>query len=275
MTTSSNYITFLERGLPVQAFTAERNSGIGFHNQFFDKRMTFHAGAFRDVDDDGEEFNNQGDYSAGVRATMLPVWDDEGETLVHTGVWYSRRFGDEPVAYAPNAESNTVGPLTQLGIIPSDGIDVLGAELAFVHGPFSAQGEFIVSFVEGGRPPALIGPPSPRTRDQEFYGSYITASVFLTGEQRNYDQNLGIFGRTSPKNSFSLGEGTWGAFELAGRWSYLTLNDNVRGGILNNFTFGLNWYLYSNLRLMTNYVIANRNGIGEAHIVQSRVSVDF
>ena len=49
----------------------------------------------------------------------------------------------------------------------------------------------------------------------------------------------------------------------------------MRGGILNDFTVGVNWYLYSNLRLMLNYVHAHRNGVGEAHIAQSRVSLDF
>jgi len=148
---------------------------------------------------------------------------------------------------------------------PTDGQHLLGGELAWVCGPFSAQGEIIAAFVDGDG-----------VSDKTFYGSYLTASYFLTGEHRKYDQKLGVFGRTKPSESFSLSQSEWGALEAAVRWSYLTLNDgSVRGGILNNFTFGLNWYLYSNPRLMANYVLSNRNGLGQAHIAQSRVSLDF
>lgn len=267
MTTSSKYITFLERSLPVLAFTAERNAGIGFHNQFFDERMTVHAGAFRDVGDSGEKFDNQGGYNAGFRVTGLPLFLDEGEKLIHTGFWYSRQFrNNEMLQYKPKVESNTVGTLFDMPSLRIDGIDLLGAELAAICGPFYAQSEFIAALVNGDR----------HTGDRDFYGSTVSAGVFLTGEHRVYDQELGAMGRTKVLEPFSISKGQYGGLELAGRWSHLTLNDgSVRGGILNDYTVGLNWYLYSNLRLMTNYVLAHRNGVGEAHIFQSRVSFDF
>lgn len=267
MTTSSKYITFLERSLPVLAFTSERDSGIGFHNQFFDERMTVHVGGFRDVGDDGEEFDNNGNYNVGFRVTGLPYYEDEGEHLIHTGFWYSHQFRrNEMLMYDPDAESNTVGSLLDMPDIPIDGVDLLGGELATICGPFYAQSEFILSQVDGD------GSGGDRT----FYGSYITAGYFLTGEHRAYDQELGIMDRTKVLKPFSLSKGQWGGLELAGRWSYLSLNDGaVRGGIQNDFTLGANWYLYSNLRLMFNWVHANRNGVGQADIFQSRVSLDF
>ena len=267
MTTSSKYITFLERSLPVLAFLPERSSGIGIYNQLFDERMTIHVGGFREVGDDAEDFSNGSNYNAGARITSLPVWEEDGRQLVHTGFWYSHQFrDDEPLAYDPDAESNTLGSLLEMPELQINGVDLVGAELAAVMGPVSLQGEFITSFVDRD------GGQSART----FYGSYVTASWFLTGESRAYDREFGIFGRTKPATSFSISEGQWGAFELATRWSFLTLNDgDVRGGILNDFSVGLNWYLYSNLRLMTDYLLAHRNGLGDAHVFQSRVSVDF
>jgi phosphate-selective porin OprO/OprP len=268
MSTSSKYITFLERSLPVLAFLPERSSGIGMYNQLFDERMTFHMGGFREVGDDGEGFSNSSDYNAGARVTALPVWNEDGRQLVHTGFWYSHQFrgNDQPLSYDPDAESNTLGSLTALPELEVNGVDLSGAELAFVAGPVSVQGEFIASFVDRD------AGQSRRT----FYGSYLTASWFLTGESRAYDREYGIFTRTRPATSFSLSERQWGAFELAARWSFLDLNDgSVRGGILNDYSVGLNWYLYSNLRLMTDYLLAHRNGVGDAHVLQSRVSIDF
>lgn len=268
MTTSSKYITFLERSLPVLAFTAERNSGIGFHNQLHDGRMTFHAGVFRNVDDSGEDFDNQGGYNAGFRITGVPVFRDEGEKVVHTGFWYSHQFRDnEMLRYDPDAESNTVGSLLNMPMIKIDGIDLIGGELAVICGPFFFQGETIHSFVNGS---------GSNSSNRWFYGTSVQAGAFLTGERKKYDQKLGVIGRTKVLEPFSLEKGQWGALEVAGRWSMLSLNDgSVRGGNLNNYTLGLNWYLYSNLRLMLNYVLAHRNGVGQAHIAQSRVSLDF
>ena len=85
-----------------------------------------------------------------------------------------------------------------------------------------------------------------------------------------------MFARTAPKHPFSIKNGTWGAWELAARYSYLTLADKgIAGGIVSDVTGGVNWYLYPNLRLMFNYVYSNRHGLGDASIAESRVQIDF
>ncbi|MDR6306728.1 phosphate-selective porin [Nitrobacter vulgaris] len=46
-----------------------------------------------------------------------------------------------------------------------------------------------------------------------------------------------------------------GAWEIAARYSYMDLNDNlVFGGKQNNVTVGLNWYLNDNMRVMFNWI---------------------
>lgn len=265
--TSTKFTTFMERALPVAAFSPGRNTGVGVGSTLFDQRMTWSAGAFREVGSSGDGFSNHSAYNATVRVTSLPVWEEDGRRMLHTGFWYSHKFRhDGPLQYQPIAESHLVGPLTSMPEISTDGVDLAGAELAFAVGPFSMQGEYIHSFVQGGQD----------QRDVDFYGSYVFASYVLTGERRPYDQQRAAFGRLRPSHPFSIGEGSFGAWELAGRWSLLDLNDqDVRGGILNNFTAAVNWYLYDNMRLQTNYVLAHRNNVGNDHIVQSRVAVDF
>ncbi len=95
-------------------------------------------------------------------------------------------------------------------------------------------------------------------------GVYVQASYFLTGESRNYKTSVGSFGRVTPNNSFDPASGHWGAFEVAGRYSWLDLQDEGNnGGEEQNVTLGLNWYLYSNLRLTANYVYADVKDTGD------------
>ncbi|MFM8220119.1 MAG: porin, partial [Planctomycetaceae bacterium] len=49
----------------------------------------------------------------------------------------------------------------------------------------------------------------------------------------------------------------WGAWEVAGRWSYIDLNSrDIQGGRLNDATLGLNWYLTANAKVQFNYIRA-------------------
>ena len=100
-------------------------------------------------------------------------------------------------------------------------------------------------------------------------------SWFITGEQEVQDLARRLRPREAKEPLLHQG---WrlGAWELAARYSYLDLNDKgLRGGIENNTTVGVNWYLYSNLRLMLNWVHAHQNGLGDADIIQTRFAVDF
>lgn len=141
-------------------------------------------------------------------------------------------------------------------------------EAAFVHGPLSLQGEYIVSELDtdlwGGR---------------RFSGYYAALSWFLSGESRPYKK--GAFWRVIPKSSFRMRgeEQGWGAWELALRYSHADLDDGpVRGGKETNITAGVNWYLNANTRVMMNYIHAVPENIlydGNLEILQTRFQVDF
>jgi phosphate-selective porin OprO/OprP len=263
---SSKYITFLERGLP-DIFTPGRNAGIGVNNTAHHDRMTWALSFQRNVNDSGEDFSSSGNYNLTARVTGVPVYEEEGKRLLHVGGWFSHQFRDmETLRYRARPEANTISRLVDTGDITTKGVDLAGIELAWVDGPLSIQGEYMHSFVERNGSASSV----------DFGGHYVELSYFLTGEQREYETSAGAFDRTKPTNPFSLSEGGWGGWQIATRWSRLDLTDgDVRGGILNDYSFGVNWHLYSNLRFMTNYVLAHRNGLGNAHIAQSRVSLDF
>ncbi len=94
----------------------------------------------------------------------------------------------------------------------------------------------------------------------DFDGWYGQATWVLTGESRPYSPATGAFTNPKPRVPFSLEGGGWGAWELAGRFSDLNLNDNAgvagsalpaggsRGGDQKIVTLGLNWYPNSVLK---------------------------
>ena len=305
---SSKYTTFMERSLPTQAFAPGRSTGVGFQSTAFDQRITWAIGGFFSNTPNGASYlGNKSDYQLTGRVTGVPIYSNGGRRLLHLGLAYSHIFkgsttesvrvleGDgcttgtdynpldceittftievpyREVDFDARPEAHLVGNLVDTGDNPGKGVDKLGFEFAAVWDSLSVQSEFMPTWVTG----------THGARDFFVWGAYVQASWFLTGEHRNYDTNSGVFKRVKLKENFSLSQGTWGALELAARYSHLDLNDNdVCGGIQNDVTLGANWYLYSNLRLMLNWVHAQRahsrvGDGGRADIVEGRISLDF
>jgi phosphate-selective porin OprO/OprP len=133
-----------------------------------------------------------------------------------------------------------------------------------VLGPLSFQGEYFHTFVNS-------------FENLQFWGYYIYASYFLTGETRLYDKTQGVFTRVRPKNSFSLRNHTYGGLEIEARYSRVDLNDgDVQGGKMNIFTAGVTWYLFPIFNLKLNYGnadIVNQEGSDRVHIFQTRFEV--
>lgn len=145
-----------------------------------------------------------------------------------------------------------------------------GFEAAAMYGPFSLQGEYVLTSVDrdaGG--------------DLSFNGYYVYGSLFLTDDSRNYNGGKGTFEVIQPKRPFHLRGDGWGAWELALRFSGIDLNDkDIHGGNEQDLTAGLNWYPNSFVRLTANYVKVLRVD-GGAHdgedidAFQTRVQVAY
>lgn len=266
--TSSKYITFMERSL-TNVFAPSRNTGVMFQRTFADEHVYLGVGGFANANNFGDSFQNMSNYNVTARLTGLPIYADGGKRLLHVGLQYSHQFrgGGATLRYRERPESHLSQRLVDTGVFAGvSDVDLVGGELAGVFGPMHFQAEGVGAFVQRG-----MGQSNP-----SFWGAYGQVGTFLTGETRAYDPKTASFKRTSPKQNFSIANGTWGAWEVAGRYSYLDLDSGgIRGGTLNDLTAGLNWYLFPNLRLMANYVYSWRHGAGNASIVQGRVSFDF
>jgi phosphate-selective porin OprO and OprP len=265
----TKYITFLERPMSVDAFLVSRNMGVMLQNTAFNKRMTWSIGGFRETDDQGRSFSADSAYNMTMRLTGLPWYEEHGRKLVHLGLSYSHRFrhGDN-VRFSMRPEVNLTPFFVTTGDITSDGVDLLNPEFAMVHGPFSFQTEYTKTFVS-----------TPTGKNLDFSGYYLEAAYVLTGEHREYRENTGAFNGITPKRNFD-GQGGWGAWELAVRYSSLDLDDaTVRGGKLRGINTGVSWYLNPNVRLLANYSISDgRTGsksFGDMSAFQVRAQVAF
>ena len=263
--TSSNYITFMERSL-VNTFAPSRNVGVMAMNTMLDKRMTWAVGVFRQTDDFGNGSGGR-DYNVTGRLTGLPWYEEDGRKLLHVGLAYTHQnYDDDEFRIRSRPESHLAPNLVDTGTFPAEYGDLIGTEAALVYGPFSLQAEYVHSFIEGRT--HFVG-------DSTFCAASVQASYFLTGEHRPYSTSSAAFDRVRPKENFTPDGGS-GAWELAARYSYLDLNDGpVRGGRLDDFTLGVNWYLNPNARVMWNYVFANPSEGGDANMFQWRFQLAF
>lgn len=157
---------------------------------------------------------------------------------------------------------------------PVTGASVFGFETAGNIGPLYGQGEYYHFDV------ARQG-----LSDLNFNGGYVEASYALTGEERHYNPGCGCYGSIKPTAPFSLASGTFGAWEVAARYSVMDLNDmSVEGGKQTIYTLGVNWYPNDNMRFMLDYLHGNVNKMrtatpsnigGTMNAVAMRVQFDF
>ncbi|HRO04664.1 MAG TPA: porin, partial [Terricaulis sp.] len=74
--------------------------------------------------------------------------------------------------------------------------DAFGAELVYVRGPFSVQGEY-----------AVLHGQTPSGASRDFSAYYLDVSWSLTGESRSYRGNQGSFGAIAPANPLGTEDG--------------------------------------------------------------------
>ncbi len=277
--TSSKNITFMERSL-TETFSPGRNTGFAIHDTVLDKRVLWQAGAFKNANDTAFGFSDDGMWNLTGRVTGVPLYEDDGEKVVHLGFSYSHQFrggNDFMLRYRRQPESHLAPYMANTGsVISTNDINLINPEIAVVWGPASFQAEYTRSFVNG----------DAGMRNTTFWGAYAHLSYFLTGEHRTYKLGTGSFDRVKPNANFNPLKGDWGAFQIGVRYSYLDLNDEfVRGGKMWDITAGINWHLFPNTRLSLNYVHSELDNRlispdpddldGNADIVQARFQLDF
>ena len=293
---SSRYNVFMERPLVVEAFNEDaRRIGLAAYGYTDDDLFHWRYGVYslENTSTDGRFIGDSLQMSANARLSSSPWYDHSsgGRGYLHWAVagMYARPDGDR----FPGETNNNDGRFRTRGENRSDqrwlntgriaGIsdyEILAFETAVNVGALQVVSEFQANWTQrdGGS-------------DLFFHGGYVQVSYFLTGEHQPYDRQKGIIGRVKPFENFFLvdrckgGRGFGlGALQIAARYSYLDLSDdNILGGVGNNFTAGLNWFWTAYSKVQVNYIYgdiqehADVGGFtdGTYNVVGTRFMVDF
>jgi phosphate-selective porin OprO/OprP len=258
---SGNDLPFLEWPLPVQAIAPGRNWGAMLRHREGQERLTWAVSATTNgkLTDDNRSNSK---ISLTGRITGLPIYHDEGRRLLHLGLSYgTRNPRDDSVQLAARPEARFAPFFANTGPFEATGATIAGFEAAGVHGPYWAQAEYIRTDAE-----------TESTDDLAFAGMYLELGYFVTGESRFYRTIDGTFGRLTPHRLFHggnpfTGKGEGGALEITSRFSYVDLNDGVvRGGRMEDYSLGINWYLSQSSRVMFDYIHSELLSVGRANI---------
>jgi phosphate-selective porin OprO/OprP len=268
--TSSKYITFMERALPVD-FMQERNNGIIAFNDFLNKKLSLQAGYFRNQSNSSTDPSANDGYAFTARATTLALNNKSKNQLLHLGIGYSYRNSDNnefKISSRPEAHLSGVKYISTGSIENVENVNLFNFETVFVAGPFSFQGEYLTAKVKSQNVFTM--------NDYNFSSYYGQVSYFITGEHKNYKNSYAGFDRVHPINNYGGKKNGSGAWEIALRFSNSDLNsDDILGGEQTDVTLGLNWYLNPSTRVMFNNVWADVKDSGNANIFQIRFQIDF
>ncbi|MDI6402269.1 porin [Balneolaceae bacterium ANBcel3] len=265
--TSSRMLTFLERSGD-SIFEEGRRKGFvatlynnhnfwtewGIHGQVIDENR---------FEEDNEAFGFNG------RMVFLPI--HQHRRIVHLGAWGSIRppdaDNDNRVRLRGRPESrisdNSSYRFLNTGHITDvDNYTRFGLEFGAVMGSFQIQSEYKRFHVN-----RMNNLPDP-----SFWGGYLKASYFLTGESRGYAISEGEFANFDhPVNS-------WGALQLAARYSIHDVTDkdaDIYGGRQDILTLGLNYYATRFIKFNFNYafVFNDKYADGDGSLVPKDFSM--
>ena len=267
--TSSKYLTMMER--PVASYLdLDRRLGLMISNQYFDKRLTWQLGYFLPSIASNKYVGNG--YHITGRLVGLPIYEDDNSyKVLHLGFGFSHGYLDQETSqFRFRPEAHLAPKYINFKVTDMKNVNIANLEVAFIYNQFSIQGEYH-QYNFSHRDTAHY--------QKTNYSSgiyYATFSWMLTGEHRNYSKKKTAFDIVKPKNNF--GKDGWGAFELAVRASHTDFNVNdLDGGVMDNYTLGLNWYLNPAVKIAANYIHTNSFSFyhGSSDIFQMRFQVVF
>jgi len=260
-TTTSRYLTFIERASVVATFGPSRHIGA---DVTFSRNMLFATGGifFQEVggleerifsEDNNKDFGTDEGYSLTGKFVLMPGYANTDAGL-HFGAAGSYRTPktDSELAGAVRYSTRSLTSINRKKYMDTDLIagvkssTLTGLEFAAYYNQFRFQAEYIgakVAYLDESK------------AAENFNGFYMFGSMLLFGGKQTYNTAEAEF--TQPRRGKE-----WGDIELAFRYDYLNLNssmDGIMGGSGEGYTLGLNYHINNNVKMMLNYAYVNHD----------------
>jgi len=263
---SGSDIRFIERAHPT-SLAPNRDVGAQLFGDLSEGVVSYAVGVFNGVSDGGSSVSDSDDGKDVVgRLFLTPFKNSDLDALEGLSVGFAASYGDEKgnttssglAGYrSPGQASvfNYRSSTNEADNVIADGRRTrYSPQFTYYYGPLGLLGEYVASSHEVSKD------LDSDTLDHEAY--QVAATYVLTGEENSFK---GI----TPKKPFDRAKGQWGAFELALRYSELTLDDktfptygdttkSVEG--IQSFAAGINWYLTKNLQSSLTYEESSFDG---------------
>ncbi len=239
-----------ERGL-TQDLVPNRDIGLLIHGELGGGVAYYQAGIFDGAADgaslDGDT-NDAKDFEG--RLFLTPFKKSASSPLNGLGVGFAGTAGNQSGA-VPSFK--TIGQLTLASYataVTADGSRTrLAPQASFDSGPVRLLGEWVSSEQK-------LRKSATDTLSARNTAWQASGSVVLTGETP-------VQGLVTPKRPFDPAKGTWGALEIAARYSALDVDDDVftlgyadpakSARSAHEYGIALDWYLNHNVKYLVSY----------------------
>lgn len=257
---SGSDLLFVERSIS-NSLAPNRDVGFMLHGDLFDSIFQYQLGLFNGVVDGGStdgDANSDKDFAGRVWFQPFVTWGSP--ILENFGFGLAGTYGNDSNDPIDGTRVRTDG----LSTVYKIATDTLGfgnhsrisPQLYYYWGPFGMMGEYIRSNQGGILTKTSNDVTTTKTGRFTNQGGFLQASYLLTGENATYKSVV-------PLDNFDPANGRWGAFEVAGRYSWVGLGSGAfQNGLAsgstsltgaNAYTAGVNWYFNKYFKTQLNY----------------------
>ena len=255
---SDTWTFFNERSI-ANNLVPNRDLGIQAWGDLLDGRLSYAVGVFNGVADGASstntDFDNEKDFVG--RVTTTPFKNAAGSPVQGLTLGLAGSYGREKTAAGRTAGFRTDGQQTFFAYnaaVVADGPSWrVTPQLDYRSGSFGLLGEYILSTINV-RPSATGAKAELQNKGWQLAAGYV-----LTGEDSSY---AGVVQQTN----FDRAAGTWGAFEVTGRYASLDVDDAAfplfasaasNASKATSLGVGLNWYLSKAVSFKIDYYQTN------------------
>ena len=239
---SSNHYSLIERP-SLNFYIPGRNIGVNFFSKLSDQ-VLLSSGLFYDSDSEFDFDTDSWSFS-----NRIAMHSQQDAALFHYGAFYSHREQDN-LSIRSGPEISLSDLRTGIALDGLESLDLYGLEFAAMLGGLKLQSELVYTNYD------LTG------SGNDSYGYYAELG-YITNGSYTYAKDKKVF--VAPKVEKHALEWVLRASTLQNRI------DQIGFGHQNNYTFGLNYYLAQNVRMMLNIHHLSNSLTGHSNFIAGRL----